>query len=43
LSINRYKVMDYEEVAYEDPEVILKKIEIIEKEIISGLGELKKL
>jgi len=43
LSINRYKVTDYEEVIYEDPKVILKKIEKLEQEIISILGGLKNL
>lgn len=40
LSINRYKITDYEEVKYEDPKVILKKIETLEKEIVAGLTEL---
>jgi len=43
LSINRYKVTDYEEVKYEDPKVILAKIETLEKEITVGLTDLKKL
>src|SRR3989344_1207100 len=37
LSINHYKVMDYEEVKYEDSKVVLGKIEKLEKEIIVGL------
>lgn len=43
LSINRYKVTDYEEVVYEDPKVILGKIEALEQEIVSGLSDLKNL
>jgi len=43
LSINRYKEIEYEEVQYEDPKVILGKIEALEKEIVVGLSELKKL
>lgn len=43
LSINRYKITDYEEVTYEDPKVILKKIETLEQEIIAGLSDLKKM
>lgn len=43
LSINRYKVTDYEEVKYEDPKVILGKIEMLEKEIVAGLEDLKNL
>jgi len=41
LSINRYKEMEYEEVKYEDPKVILEKIEKLEEEIIKGIKELK--
>lgn len=43
LSINRYKETDYEEVVYEDPKVILGKIETLEKEIVAGLSDLKSL
>lgn len=41
LSINRYKVTDYKEVQWEDPKIILKKIETLEQEIVIGLRELK--
>ena len=37
LSINHYKIMDYEEMRYEDSKVILKKIEILEKRLALGL------
>ncbi len=43
LSINRYKVTDHEDVSYEDPEVILEKIETLEQEILTGLSEIKNL
>jgi len=43
LSINRYKVTDYEEVIYENPKVILGKIETLEQEILAGLEALKQL
>lgn len=43
LSINRYKVTDYEEVRYEDSKVILEKIEKLEQEIVDGLTDLKSL
>ncbi|OGF25049.1 DNA methyltransferase [Candidatus Falkowbacteria bacterium RIFOXYB2_FULL_47_14] len=43
LSINRYKVTDYEEAIYEDPKVILGKIEALEMEIVAGLNNLKNL
>ncbi len=43
LSFNTYKEEEYEEIAYEAPDVILGKLEGIEKEIISGLEEVKSL
>lgn len=41
LSINKYKVIEYEEVVYEKPEVILAKIEELENDILSDIAELK--
>lgn len=41
LSINKYKEIEYEEVVYEKPEVILEKIEILEKSILEDIAELK--
>jgi len=43
LSINRYKEIVYEEVKYEKPEVILKKIEGLESEIIADVAELSRM
>jgi len=43
LSINRYKITDYEEVKYEDPKSIMRKIETLEQEIVAGLTSLKKM
>ncbi|MBE2940725.1 type I restriction-modification system subunit M [Anoxybacillus flavithermus] len=43
LSINKYKEIEYEEVQYEAPSVILEKVETLEKEIMQGLQELKKM
>jgi type I restriction enzyme M protein len=43
LSINKYKEIEYEEVEYEAPGVILKKIEEYEQKIIQGIKELKEL
>jgi type I restriction enzyme M protein len=43
LSINRYKEIEYEEVQYEAPSVILERVETLEKEIMQGLQELKKI
>jgi type I restriction enzyme M protein len=42
LSINRYKEVVYDEVVYENPEVILDKIKNIESEIQIGISELEK-
>ncbi|AJA48914.1 type I restriction enzyme EcoEI M protein [Clostridium pasteurianum DSM 525 = ATCC 6013] len=41
LSINKYKEIEYEEVVYEKPEVILERIEILEKSILENIAELK--
>lgn len=43
LSINKYKEIEYEEVQYEAPSVILEKVEALEKEIMQGLQELKEM
>lgn len=43
LSINKYKEIEYEEVQYEAPSVILERVETLEKEIMQGLQELKKI
>lgn len=42
LSINRYKETVYEAVKYEEPKVILAKIEKLESEIMEGITALKK-
>ena len=41
LSISRYKEIEYEEVQYEKPEIIIQKIETLEGEIQKGLNDLK--
>ena len=41
LSINRYKKVEHTEVEYDAPELILDKIEGLEKEIQIGLAELR--
>lgn len=41
LSINRYREVAYEEVEYEEPKVILGKIEELEGEILEGVKDLK--
>ncbi len=43
LSLSRYKEVTYEEVKYEKPDVILGKIEGLEKEIMEGVGNLRTL
>jgi len=41
LSINRYKEIEYEEVEYEPPQVILDQLEALEAEISADLKELR--
>ncbi|MEM6404520.1 MAG: N-6 DNA methylase, partial [Cyanobacteria bacterium P01_D01_bin.116] len=43
LSINRYKEIEYEEVEYEPPKVILQKLRELEDEIRKDLDELEGL
>lgn len=41
LSISKYKEIEYEEVAYEKPEIIMEKIEGLEDQIKTNISELK--
>lgn len=41
LSINKYKEIEYEEVEYEAPEIILDRIESLEKEVLEGINNLR--
>ena len=43
LSINKYKEIEYEEVQYDAPEVILGRIKDLESEITKGLEELERM
>ena len=43
LSMNRYREMIYEEIEYEDPQVILQRLQDLEDEIIIDLAELKEM
>jgi type I restriction enzyme M protein len=43
LSISKYKEIEYEEVAYEKPEVIMAKIEELEDRIKRNIAELRKI
>ncbi|MBN3370096.1 HsdM family class I SAM-dependent methyltransferase [Clostridium botulinum] len=41
LSINKYKEIEYEEVVYDEPKVILERVKKLEKEITEGIDELE--
>ncbi len=43
LSLNRYKEVIYEEVEYENPKAILKKLKALETEIMADLVDLEKM
>ena len=43
LSINKYKEIEYEEVHYDPPAVILDRIEKMEEEVQKELEELRKM
>jgi type I restriction enzyme M protein len=43
LSINRYQTTKYSEIKYENPDILLNKIDELEKEISSALVELRKI
>ena len=41
LSINRYKEVEYQQEAFEDPKVILQRLKGLEQEILADLDELE--
>ncbi|MGE7907532.1 type I restriction-modification system subunit M [Peribacillus sp. NPDC094092] len=43
LSINKYKEIEYDEVEYEKPEIILSNIKVLEEQIMNGINEIEKL
>ena len=43
LSLNRYKEVEYDEVEHKAPAEIIAELELIEKEIVDGMAELKDL
>ena len=43
LSINKYKEIEYEEVHYDAPSVILERVKTLEKEITQGIEELERM
>ena len=43
LSINKYKEIEYEEVVYDEPKVILDRVRKLEEEIQAGIDELERM
>ncbi|MCC5422271.1 class I SAM-dependent DNA methyltransferase [Clostridium botulinum] len=43
LSINKYKEIEYEEIVYDEPKVILERVRKLEKEITEGIDELERM
>jgi type I restriction enzyme M protein len=43
LSINKYKVVEYAEVEFEEPSKILKRVKKFEQEILDDIGEIERL
>ena len=43
LSVNRYREIEYEEVEYDPPKVILSKLRSLEEEIMKDLNELEEM
>ena len=43
LSINKYKEIEYKEIEYDAPQVILERVKILEKEINEGIRELERM
>ncbi|MCY9547031.1 type I restriction-modification system subunit M [Lysinibacillus xylanilyticus] len=43
LSINKYKKIEYEELEYDSPKLILDRIQELEEDIIQGIIDLKKI
>ncbi len=43
LSINKYKEIEYDEVIYDAPSVILERVNGLEKEIVAGIEELERM
>lgn len=43
LSINKYKEVEYEEVVYDEPRVIFKRVKELEKEILQGIEDLERI
>lgn len=43
LSINRYKEIEYDEVEYESPKVIIQRIKELEQQILEGLNDIERM
>lgn len=43
LSINRYKEIEYDEVEYEAPKVIIQRIKELEQQILDGLSDIERM
>ena len=43
LSINKYKEIEYEEVVYDEPKVILNRVRKLEEEITKGISDLERM
>lgn len=43
LSINRYKKIEYDEVEYESPKVIIQRIKELEQQILEGLNDIERM
>lgn len=43
LSINRYKEIEYDQVEYESPKVIIQRIKELEKQILEGLNDIERV
>ncbi|MBG0764616.1 MAG: SAM-dependent DNA methyltransferase, partial [Tissierellales bacterium] len=43
LSINRYKEIEYDEVEYEAPKVIIQRIKELEQQILDGLNDIERM
>ncbi|WP_048600807.1 type I restriction-modification system subunit M [Rubeoparvulum massiliense] len=43
LSINRYKEIEYDEVEYEAPKIIIQRIKELEQQILDGLNDIERM
>ena len=43
LSINRYKEIEYDEIEYEAPKVIIQRIKRLEQQILDGLNDIERM